>query len=151
VIANTPAIDGARIFGAIVPVVTVLGGFTCKPALARDADTEDGHEIAPQRASGTILDWPAALAHALRAHVLGALVPVVAVVGALAFRHAAGSTVASDTAVAAHTAGATVSAVTSRATRARRFATTHHGQRKHTHKSKQVTHINLPGCGAVRP
>jgi hypothetical protein len=96
VIADTTAIDGARIFGAIVPVVAVLGGFTCKSAFDRGADT-DGAELA-QRALGTILDWRA-LAHALGAGVLGTLVPVVALVGALAFWHAPASAVATHAAV----------------------------------------------------
>jgi len=57
----------------------------------------------------------------------------------------AGTTV---TAVAADTSRTAVAAIASGTTRARRFAAAHHGQRKHTHKSKQVTHINLPGSGA---
>jgi hypothetical protein len=90
VIADTPAIDGARIFGAIVPVVAVLGGFTRKSAFTGDADT--GGVERDERALGTILDWHA-LAHALGAGVLGTLVPVVALVGALAFSRTTSSTI----------------------------------------------------------
>jgi hypothetical protein len=95
VIADTPAIDGARIFGAIVPVVAVLRGFTRNSAFARNADTGGTHQA--ERASATILDWHA-LAHALGAGVLGALIPVVAVVLALAFGHAARTAASSRTA-----------------------------------------------------
>jgi hypothetical protein len=132
VIANTPAIHGARIFGAIVPVVTVLGGFTSKSATARLADTEGG-ELA-QRASGTILDWPAALAHALGAQIHAAIVPVVTVLGALALRHcAAGTTVAADPTRTAVTTGAAFARC------ARRFAP-HQGQREHAQESNQIAH-----------
>jgi hypothetical protein len=109
VVADTPAIDGARIFGAIVPVVAVLGGFTCKSAFACLANTEGG-ELA-QRASGTILDWPAALAHALGAQILAALVPVLAVFRVLAFRRTADSTIATHSAAPSR---ATAPAVASR-------------------------------------
>jgi len=121
VTANTPAIDGARIFGAIVPVVTVLGGFTSRSATACLADTQGG-ELA-QRALGTILDWPAALAHALGAQIHAASVPVVAIFGALAFGHTAGSTTTAVTTIATTT------------TCARRFAAAHQAQRQHAYKS----------------
>jgi hypothetical protein len=121
VIADTPAVDGARIFGAIVPVIAVLGGFTCKSTFARDADT-DGAEIA-QRALRTILDGPA-LAHACGAQILGASVPVVAVFGTLTFRHSAASAIASLT---------TASAVTRRLTAPNQG---HHGERADTHESE---------------
>jgi hypothetical protein len=95
VIADTPAIDGARIFGAIVPVVAVLGGFTWNSAFARNADTEGTHQA--ELASSAILDWHA-FAYALGAAVLSTPVSVVAVVVALAFGHAARTAAPSRTA-----------------------------------------------------
>lgn len=129
-IADTPTIDGARIVGAIVSVVAVFGGFTCKCAFAHNADTERTQRT--ELASAAVFDWPA-LANALGTRVLRARVPVVAIFGALAFGHAAAPAIAARAAVAACTAIPTA---------AGRLASD--GERQHAHQSEQVPHRKPP-------
>jgi hypothetical protein len=77
------------------------------------------------------------------AHVLGAFVLVVTVVGAFASGHAAGSTLTAR-AAAPGTAVAPYGTIASAPTGARRLAATHEAQSQHKHKATDVAHDNLP-------
>jgi hypothetical protein len=139
VIADAPAIDGARIFGAIVPVIRVFDGFTRKCALARDADTEGTHQA--ELASSAILDWHA-FAYALGTAVLGTPVSVVAVVGVFAFRRSTAAAIATVSTVSAST---TIPTAAGGLASNKRYS----AECDQADQSKQVPHRNLPGMPAL--